>query len=197
MNSRTRNLLTAALLALVAVSTPALSQDTGWYAGFGVGQSTAKGACDGIVGPGISCDEKDTAFKILGGYQVNQNFGVEFAYTDLGEATASFAGFGSIAIAAKGLELLGVGTMPINQQWSVYGKLGLFRWDVDAKDGTGLVGSVSATGIDLTYGFGVKYNFAKNAALRVEYQQYNNVGDFNTTGRADVSVMGVGVIVGF
>src|SRR6266511_1209562 len=152
INPQTRNLLTAALLALIAVSTPALSQDTGWYAGLGVGQSTAKGACDGIAGPGISCDEKDTAFKILGGYQVNQNFGVEFAYTDLGQATASFAGFGSIAIAAKGFELLGVGTMPINQQWSVYGKLGLFRWDVDAKDGTGLVGSVSATGTDLTYG---------------------------------------------
>jgi len=71
MNSHTRNLLTAALLALVTVSTPALSRDTGWYAGLSVGQSTAKGACDGVVGPGISCDEKDTAFKILGGYQVN------------------------------------------------------------------------------------------------------------------------------
>ncbi len=197
MNSQTRNLLTAALLALVAVSTPALSQDAGWYAGLGVGQSTAKSACDGVVGPGISCNDKDTAFKILGGYQVNPNFGVEFAYTDLGAAKASFAGFGSATIAAKGFEFLGVGTMPINQQWSVYGKLGLFRWDVDFNDGTGLVGSASATGIDLTYGFGAKYNFAKNAALRVEYQQYTDVGDFNTTGKSDVSVMGVGVIVSF
>ena len=197
MISKTRNLLTAALLALVAVSTPALSQHTGWYVGLGVGQSTFKGSCDGVVGPGISCAEKDTAFKILEGYQVNQNFGVEFAYIGLGETTASFAGFGSAAIAAKGVELLIVGTSPIDQQWSVYGKLGFFRWAVDFKDGTGLLGSASATGTDLTYGIGVKYNFTKNAASRMEYQQYNDVGDFNTTGKGDISVMGVGVIIGF
>jgi len=183
-----------ALLTLVAASTPALAQDSGWYGGLGLGMSTAKGACDGVVGPGISCDEKSTAFKILGGYQVNQNFAVELGYTDLGKVEASFAGFGSVSIAASGFEVLAVGMTPINQQWSMYGKAGFFRWDVDFNDGTGLLGSASASGSDLTYGFGVKYNLAKNSALRVEYQQYNDVGDFNTTGTADVTVMSISLI---
>jgi len=194
MNLQTRKLLTGALLGLVAVSTPALSQNTGLYAGFTLGQSKAKDACAGVVGPGTSCDEKDAAYKILGGYQVNRNFGVEFAYVHLGEVKASFAGFGNVVTTAEGFELLGVGTIPINQQWSVYGKLGSFRWDVHQ---TGIVEPADATGTDLTYGFGVKYNVTKSAALRVEYQQYNDVGDFNTTGKTDVSVIGVGVIARF
>lgn len=137
------------------------------------------------------------AFKILGGYQVNPNFAVEFGYADLGKTEASFAGFGSDAIAGSGFEVLAVGIAPINQQWSMYGKLGFFRWDVDYKDGTGLIGSASASGTDLTYGFGAQYSLTKTAALRVEYQQYNDAGDPNTTGEGDVSVMSVGVIFRF
>jgi len=197
MNLQFRKLLTAGLLALVAVSTPALSQDTGWYAGLGIGQSKAKDACTDIVGPVISCDDTDTAWKIFGGYQFNANFGAELGYTDLGEVSATFAGFGSATFKSKGIELLGVGTYPINQQFSVFGKLGFFRWDLDFNDGTGLVGSASESGTDLTYGFGVKYNFTKNVALRVEWQRYTDVGETNTTGMADVDVLGVSVIIKF
>jgi len=198
MNLQTRKSISTALFALVAISTPALSQqDTGWYAGLGLGQSEANDACTGIAGPGISCDEKDTYWKIFGGYQLNKNFGFELGYVQLGEATASFAGFGSASIEAKGFELLGVGTLPINQQFSVFGKLGFFRWDVDFKDGTGLVGNASDSGTDLTYGFGVQYSFTKNVALRAEWQRYNDVGEANTTGKADVDTLGVSVVIRF
>src|SRR3989442_10542839 len=145
MNLYPRNLLSAALFTLVAASTPALSQDTGWYGGIGIGQSKFKDSCSGVSGPGIACEEKDTAWKIFGGYQFNRNFAGEFGYTDLGKTTLSITGFGSASIGAKGFELSGVGTLPVSQQFSVYGRLGLFHWDVDFKDGTGLVGSANAT----------------------------------------------------
>ena len=57
--------------------------------------------------------------------------------------------------------------------------------------------SASASGSDLTYGVGVGWNLSKNVALRAEYQQYNNVGDENTTGQSDVSVMGINGIFKF
>ncbi len=93
--------------------------------------------------------------------------------------------------------MTGVGTLPVNQQLSVYGKLGFFRWNVDFKDGTGVVGSASASGIDLTYGFGASFNFAKNAALRLEWQRYKDVGDDNTTGQGDIDLIGVGLVLKF
>jgi len=197
MSLYSRKLLSATLFALVAASTPALSQDTGWYGGIGIGQSKFKDSCSGVSGPGIACEEKDTAWKIFGGYQFNRNFAGEFGYTDLGKTTLSISGFGSASIGARGFELSGVGMLPVSQQFSVYGRLGLFHWDVDFKDGTGLVGSASASGTDLTYGLGASFSFTKNSALRLEWQKYQDVGDTNSTGSGDITVIGVGLAVKF
>ena len=197
MHARTRIALTTLLVGLVSAPTPALAQDARWYAGFGLGLSTAQDACDGISGPGIACDDEDTAFKLLGGYRVNPNFAVEFAYTGLGEASASFAGFGTISVESSGFEVLAVATAPVGAQWSLYGKIGLFRWDLDVNDGTGVVGSFSESGTDLTYGLGASYDFSRDSALRIEYQQYTDVGDPNTSGTTDVSVIGAGLIFRF
>jgi OOP family OmpA-OmpF porin len=134
---------------------------------------------------------------LFGGYQVNRNLAVEFGYTDLGEAKASFSGFGNVSIGATGFEGLAVGILPFNAQWSALGKVGLFIWDVKAKDGTGLVGSESASGASLTWGVGVAWQFTPKAALRVEYQQYNDLGDENTTGQGDISVIGANVLYRF
>lgn len=198
MNAIARATVVAAALAVMSVPALAQEQDSrGWYAGIGLGMSKFKGACDGVSGSGVSCDENDTAFKLFGGYQVNRNFAVELGYTDLGKAKASFSGFGDVSIAASGFEALAVGIVPINPQWSLIGKLGLFRWDVDFNDGTGLVGSGSASGTNVTYALGVGYQFTPKAAVRVEYQQYKDIGDENVTGKGDVNVIGANVLYRF
>ena len=198
MNLQTNKFFMVALLAgAVLASAPALAQDSGWYAGASIGQTKAKDACTGLAGTGITCDDKDTAFSIFGGYQVNQNFGVELGYTDLGKVTASGGG-ATASIEAKGFELVGVGTYPINQQFDVYGKLGFFRWDLDASaSGPGGSFSQSESGTDLTFGLGVKYNFTKNVGMRVQWQQYKDIGNEATTGTSDVDVIGVGIVFKF
>ena len=192
----TSTVVTAAIFAAALLSTQALAADgAGFYLGAGVGQSKAKDACTGLAGTGITCDDKGTAFSIFGGYQVNTNFGVELGYTDLGKATAS--GFGATAsFEAKGFELVGVGTYPINPQFDVYGKLGFFRWDLDfSASGPGGSLSQSESGTDLTFGFGVQYIFTENFGIRVQWQRYNDIGNKATTGASDVDVIGVGLFV--
>ena len=83
--------------AAMACAAPAGAQ--GFYVGGSIGQMKAKDACSGISGAGVSCDDKDTAWRILGGYQVNRNFGAEVGYHDFGKAKASFPG-GSAEIKA-------------------------------------------------------------------------------------------------
>jgi len=183
-------LLAAGLLSLVAVSTPALSQDTGWYVGLGVGQSKADLDCTGTT----SCDDNDTAWNIFGGYQFNKHFGAELGYTNLGKPSLGDA-ISTATFKTKGFEVLGVGTYPINQQFSVYGKLGFFRWDLDANDN--VFGSISESGTDFTHAIGVKYNFTKTIAGTLQWQRYKDVGDDNTTGQGDIDVIGVGVIFKF
>jgi len=168
---------------------PAFAQDQGWYAGLHLGQSTAKDGCDGVSGPGITCDDGDTAWRILGGYQFNKNLAVELGYSDLGEVSASGPG-GSASIESTVFELVAVGSWPFTPNFSAYGKAGMYRSETDAS-APGISESESNTG--LTYGLGVRWDFTKNLAARAEYQIYSDVGGGNI-GESDVDVISVGVL---
>src|SRR3954452_22261851 len=145
----------AALLAAsgLAISSASMAQgkpaDTGWYAGVSLGQSSASDACNGVSGPGVSCEDTDTAFKIFGGYQINRNFGVELGYTDLGKVEASGGGV-TASIETRAFELVGVGRYPINTQFPIYGKLALYRADPTGRSNVAL--PADETNTDLTYG---------------------------------------------
>src|SRR5574341_1102866 len=87
--------------ATVMGASTAVAQDQGWYAGATFGQSKFKDACQGVP----NCDDNDTAWRILGGYQFTKNWAVEFGYTDLGEASASGA-----SVEATAFEVVAVGS---------------------------------------------------------------------------------------
>jgi OmpA-OmpF porin, OOP family len=173
----------------MALATPALAQDTGFYAGLSIGQSAVDDACTGIGGPGVSCDDKDTAWRILGGYQFNRNFAVEVGYSDLGEVSASGPG-GSASIESTAIEVVAVGMLPIADRFSLYGKIGMYRGETDA---TAPGVSVSESNTDLTFGVGVRYDITKNLGVRAEWQRYGDIGG-DSIGEADVDVISVGAI---
>ena len=206
MKSITKNKLVASLIAisgLVAGVPAAQAQDTGFYAGIGVGRSDLKDACTGVT---IPCDDTDTGWKLFGGYQFNKYLGAELGYVDLGRATARGTLLGvavSATAKAKGWEFLGVGTLPIADKFSAYGKAGLFRWDLDVS-ATGVVPgfapvavSTSDKGTDFTFGIGLKYDFTKSIGARVEWQRYKDIGNDATTGKSDVDLLSVGVVFKF
>lgn len=178
-------------------------QDTGFYVGGAVGEAKAKDACTGLGGVGFvgGCDDKDTAWKLFGGYQFNHYLGAELGYVDLGKFSASGTVLGAPATAsaeAKGVELVGVVSYPFTPQFSVYGKAGAFRWDVDTRATAGAAAaSVGDHGTDFTLGAGVKYDFTRNLGARLEFQRYNNVGENNTTGQTDINLWTIGLVYKF
>lgn len=203
MNIKKAIALTGLVAATSGIPPLAFAQDAGFYAGAAVGQSrNNEYACEGAL---IACDEKDTGWKIFGGYQFNKNFGAEVGYVDLGQTTANGVITGvtvSTSTKAKGWEVLGVGTLPIADKFSAYGKLGFFRWDVDfsatvAIPGFAAVASASETGTDLTYGLGLKYDLTKNVGARLEWQRYNDLGNSATTGKSDVDLFSLGIVYKF
>ena len=179
MNKIKAAALAAVVGAAVAFPTVSLAQmkgDTGWYIGGNLGQSDVD--ADGF-------GAKDTSFKILGGYQINKHWGAELGYTDFGKASDQGVTFKGTAI-----ELVGVGTLPINDKFSVFGKLGFAMGDGEA---TGPGGTFSDDSVEVTYGIGVKYNFTPTFAITGEYQMYPDFAN----GSADVSVMSIGVLFRF
>ncbi len=178
----------AALFSLPAAAQKPL--ETGFYIGGALGQATQQDTCARIAGPGASCDDTSTAFKILGGYQINRYVAGELGYAELGKATATAGGL-TDEIKARAWDVTAVGQYPIVDRFSVYGRLGLYFANV--KENTNFVGNSSHSNNDLTYGVGVRYDFTRNLAMRGEWQHYSDVGGGNI-GTTDIDVIGIAVL---
>lgn len=212
----------AALLSLPCG--PVLAQAEGWYIGAGAGQSKAgnAGSCsdlNGVFLPGFDCTSNDTStgWKLFAGYQFNPYLALEGGYVDLGNfkisASGNFAGpplppgpgTASGSDKASGFSFDAVGTLPINEQFGLIGRLGLFAWTLDASataSQTNAVPTLSATssdkpsGTSLDYGVGVKYDFNSVAAVRAEYQRFKNIGNDNT-GKSDIDLISASLLYRF
>jgi OOP family OmpA-OmpF porin len=185
------------MIAALLVAIPASAQNLGgFYLGGGIGQSDAKDGCDGISGPGVSCDSEDTAWRLFGGYQLNTNLALELGYTDLGEVSATGPG-GSASAEATALEFSALGMFPIAEGFSLYGKAGVYRGEVDSRASiAGLSGSASEDNTDFTLGAGVQFDMTRNIALRGEWQRYMDMGG-EETGESDVDLLSVNVLYRF
>lgn len=159
----------------------------------------------GAVGVSSNLDDNDTGYKLQLGYQYNKNFAVEGGYIDLGKAkySASFAGGSADAsVKASGWNISAVGILPINDSFSVFGKVGAIdgkvKIDVSASGPGGTAsGSESATKWKTLWGAGATYNISKQIGVRFEYEKFNNLGDDDTTGEDDVDLVSAGVVFKF
>lgn len=160
------------------------------YMGASVGSAERKDACGSIVAGG-SCDEKDTAWRLFGGYQINRNFAAELGYHDLGQITSS-AGTASATSKARLVDLVGIAAYPFMNVLSVYGKLGGYYAKTELSSNiTGAGGDETNTG--LTYGAGLQWDATRNLGVRAELQRYDNVGG-SRTGEGDINVVSVGAL---
>jgi OOP family OmpA-OmpF porin len=200
---KTALLATLAAAGLLSASPAALSQNTKFYAGGSIGQAKTADWCTGAPST-VSCDDKDTAWKIFGGYQFHPNFAVELGYADLGSVKASGSDAGvTFDITGKqtAWDLTGVASWPLANRFAVFGRLGLYYGE---SKGSGTVsfggvsgsGSVSDTNTDFTFGLGASYNLTSNAGLRVEWQRYNDMGGDNV-GKSNVDVLSIGALYRF
>jgi len=190
--------LTGLAAATAGISPLAFAQDSGWYIGASVGQSNARDFCQNPLPVGYSCDDTGSAYSGFFGYQFNKYLGAEIGYTEIGESRVSDSTT-AVTWKVKGGEFLGVGTIPINPRFEVYGKVGVFLWDVN-QSCTGascLFSSQGETGTDLTYGLGAKFNFSRWTGVRVQFQRYMDVGDEATTGKSDIDVLSIGIVFKF
>ncbi len=187
--------LTAALAAPVFAA-------EGFYLGGSAGRTEASDGCDGLddIGFSGSCDDTDTGWKLFGGYQFTPNFGAEAFYADLGEVSASGIADGVRVTADVEIDGFGVstiGTWPIGDNFGVFGKLGLFRWDIESSATGRRSVSLDDDGIDFTFGIGARYALNESFAIRAEWEWFNELGDEDTIGESDVDLLSAGVVFSF
>lgn len=204
---------TIQLLCLAGMSTflvvPAFAQDAShYYGGVSVGQSKtqtdAAGLSTGLV-PGVgvinsTTDEKDTSYKLFGGYQFNRNIALEGGYFDLGKNSFSsnIVG-GTLAGESKvrGLNLDLVGTLPFTERFSALARVGVqHAWSKSTASGTGTGAGVATSSkrddSGMKVGFGLQYEMSPAVWIRGEVERYrikNAVGQSNNVDVATVSLV--------
>ena len=202
---------TAAALAFGAGIARAQGADGAWYGGIDLGRSRLglggsdfdNALANQGIGASSSNDRSDTSLGFSVGYLVNRNFAIEGAYTRLGEFDYSAAASSPAADTITGkykahaLSLSGVGILPLQRNWSVYGKAGLARTktDLEASSATGAVavGNSSDSRTGLLIGAGAMYDISRNVFARAGWDRYAQIGSDDTgKGHADVYSIGVG-----
>jgi OOP family OmpA-OmpF porin len=204
---------TLGLAALAAIASPfAVAADSGWYGGISIGQSRAKIADDRIrnqlLGSGLTMtsiddDNRDTGYKLFGGYKFDRNFAVEGGYFNLGKFgfTANTTPAGSLTGTAKfqGLNLDAVGILPFTEKFSGFARAGLIY--TEAKDtftGTGGAVGIAASNPNpkksegnYKFGFGVQYDFTDSLGLRGEWERYRVNDAVGNKGDIDMLLIGL------
>ena len=207
-------LLSLLFLALAAFGLPALAQAplTGFYAGAGFGLTDARSICNTVWLPAGTtlggCDKKDIGWKVYGGYQFTPHWGAEVGYLDFGKQRWGVAVGGALpAIAeaeAKAWQLAATGTLPLvpaagiySPGFGVFGKLGIYRSDVDVRaSGTGVAISANGRSTDWMWGLGARWDFTRNVSMRIEWERFNNAGS-NTIGTTDLEMLSIGAMFRF
>ena len=136
------------------------------YVGIQVGTSRADIDCSGTT----SCDKSDTSFKLLGGYKLTPEWGLEVGYTDLGEISGSAVvpGVGLTNLKIEGTSL-GFGAayhIPFSADWNGVARFGIARNKADLTVVAGSQsGSESQSKTKPYLGFGVGYALSKELSL--------------------------------
>jgi OOP family OmpA-OmpF porin len=205
---------TLGLAALAIFTAPlTVAADPGWYFGGNGGPSQAdvdedRIAADllaqGFTTTFMDDNERDTGFKVFGGYQFNKYFALESGYYDLGDFgyTSVTVPAGTLhgVLGARGLNLDGVLHMPFTPKFSAFVRGGAAYSEVKgAFEGTGLVNVIEPNSeskeLSYKFGAGLEYMFTHRFGMRLEAERYRI--DDSVGNKGDVDLYSAGVLFRF
>ena len=158
------------------------------YVGLGVASSDHDLRIGGISNAG-SQGYKPSA-KIFGGVELTPMFGIEAGYTDIRKSDHTFtigATPGRATTDGSRSYLAGKATIPINDVFSVYGKLGAGYSKTNLSSATPLV-SRSDSATELYGAIGGQYSLNEKVALTLEYERYGKTKQYGV--KADALTAG-------
>ena len=155
----------AALLGAALVM-PLAAQAEGSYVKFGLGQSEYK----------QTGSANETAASLAYGFSFDKNFGAEIGYINFGKNKEGDATF-SQTTHRQAFYIAGVGSLPVTDAFSLFAKLGVAANKYEQNFvSVGINKSENVTKTKSMYGLGFSYNFTKEIAGTLEYQDFGKVG---------------------
>lgn len=147
-----------------------------YYFGGTIGPAEGSSYCSGAT----NCEDKDSAWKLFGGYRFTDRLSAEGSYVVLGDLHKNGENSDISVIAAHG-----VASIPLTEKFDVFGKLGVMRWSSDNTDG-------GQDGFSVAYGVGAKMHLSETTNLRAEWEKYPGI-ETSSSEDTDVDMLSVGV----
>ena len=176
-------IIVSSLLTATMSSSQAFGAETGWYGGISAGRTSFGATASELGLSSGTIDDKDSGWKIYGGYQINQTWGAEFGYYRFGKLSLNGNVLGTPItgnVEVTGLNFSGVATLPINKDFSAFGKLGFFSSRAKATVSSGsLSAKATDNGTNISYGLGLGYTLNQSLGLRAEWERVDGKGSDN------------------
>ncbi len=180
-----KKILFAVIAASAALSSISIAHAEGAYAGAGAVASRYS-----FNEPGTDQSGNKVSGKLFAGYEFDKTWGVEAGYTDFGSKSFTFNGSNGasqVATDSHAFYVAAKATAPINEQFSVFGKLGVASThDNISGDVQSNFQGDSKTGLYAS--IGGQYAINKNVALTAELEHYGQSADFGR--KADALAFG-------
>ena len=116
-------------------------------------------------------------YSLFGGLTFGSNLALELGYADLGEYSATQPGTLDVKIEPTAYYLSAIGKVSVHPRVKLFGRLGVAYWSTDLSL-TDFVDSSSGddSGYDPLVGLGFEWSVLDRMDLRVEWEQFQNVG---------------------
>ncbi|MDH4166173.1 MAG: porin family protein [Gammaproteobacteria bacterium] len=163
-----RKLFIALIASALALGGQAYAQE-----GFSVGASVGYANIE-FDDSSLTFDGSDTGYKIFGTWMFSENWGIEGGWVDMGTPDDTVLGI-PVKIDVSGIDVFFVGSMPVADNFDLFGKAGMVSWDADFTIGDSEVGveSGSDDGEDLALGFGGRWKLGEQFGIRGEYEWFD------------------------
>lgn len=187
--------------------------DSAWYVGAGIGRSKATIDKDrltrSLLDNGASnvlfnASDRDNAYKLILGKQMNKYFAIEGGYFDLGkfsfDATALPAGTLNGSASFQGLNLDLLGQLPLSERFSLLGRIGANYTKANVHFTGNRLFAVTdpnptETKLNPKIGVGLEYKLTEALSVRGEVERYR-VNDA-VHNRGDVDFYSVSLVYKF
>lgn len=191
---------------------PALAQSSGWYFGGGIGTSRAdfvRGDFTALApGATYAADDDDVSGRIFGGYHFAPNIAIEAGIASLGSYRHRYTSGVDIAVLdydASALTVAAAGKLPIAGGFSLVGRVGVAFTAAELREkrnDNGLAAipfcpdswwysDCTSRSTNLYWGLGAQFDVGQRWGIRLDYDNYGEVGEEFETGRADIETWSV------
>jgi OOP family OmpA-OmpF porin len=126
-------------------------------------------------------DADDISYGVRGSYRINKNLAAELSYQNFGDAEDKYLdSFGDTITDVSSVTALSLGfkgIAPLNDLFSLVGRVGLSKWDFDVTEtdsgSPGFKYKGNDSGSDIYFGLGAEYRITEKSILGLEYSLTN------------------------